>query len=209
MVIEPSKVYDLLMFKFKASTLFWYCSHNVPLSLGQSVYQIPLIQQSDIDWGLEHGFKFVHIGLIQFRINPLVIPGLNTSVLSCIIDSRYNQFSYAIISGFQAPLHNGPVWSSALPRFQVSLTDPYISSLLQGYVQFSGFDMAKYSEITQLHTKICLRFVTSTMPALNPKLIQHATNESMVVVLRNVTPLTLGFAKLTMPDEWSADYQPM
>ena len=42
--IEPSKVYDLPMFKFKASTLFRYCSHDVPLSLGHSVYQIPLIQ---------------------------------------------------------------------------------------------------------------------------------------------------------------------
>lgn len=207
--IESSKVYDLPMFKFRASTLFRYCSHNVPLSLGQSVYQIPLIQQSDIDWGLEHGFKFVHIGLIQFRINPLVRPGLNTSVLSCIIDSHHNQFSDAIISGFQAPLHNGPVWSSTLPRFQVSLTDPYISSLLQGYVQFSGFDMARSSKIAQLHTTICLRFVTTTMQALNPKLIQRVTNESVVVGSGNVTPLTLGFAKLTIPDEWSADYQPM
>lgn len=47
--IEPSKIYDLPMFKFRASTLFKYCSHNVPLSLEQSVYQIPLIQQFDID----------------------------------------------------------------------------------------------------------------------------------------------------------------
>lgn len=145
--IEPSKIYDLPMFKFKASTLFRYCSYNVPLSLGQSVYQIPLIQQSDIDWGLEHGFKYVHLGLIQFGINPLIRPGLNTYVLSCAIDSHHNKFSDTLISSFQAPLHNGPIWSSALPRFQVSLTDPYISSLLQAYVQFSGFDMAEPSDI--------------------------------------------------------------
>ena len=62
--IEPSKIYDLPMFKFRATTLIRYCSHNVPLSLGQSVYQIPLIQQADIDWGLEHGYKYVHLGLI-------------------------------------------------------------------------------------------------------------------------------------------------
>jgi len=31
--IEPSKIYDLPMFKFRASTLIRYCSHNVPLSL--------------------------------------------------------------------------------------------------------------------------------------------------------------------------------
>jgi hypothetical protein len=36
--IEPSKIYDLPMFKFRATTLIRYCSTNVPLSLGQNVY---------------------------------------------------------------------------------------------------------------------------------------------------------------------------
>lgn len=151
----------------------------------------------------------MHLGLIQFGINPLVRPRLNTSVLSCVIDSRHNQFFDAFISGFQAPLHNDPVWSSALPRFQVSLTDPYISSLLQAYVQFFGFDMAESFDIAQLHTTTCLRFVSTTMPALNPKLVKHATTESVVVGPDNATPLTLGFAKLSVPEEWSADYQPI
>jgi hypothetical protein len=154
--IEPSKIYDLPMFKFRATTLIRYCSTNVPLSLGQNVYQIPMIQQVDIDWGLENGYKYVHLGLIQFGINPLVRPGLNTSALCCVIDSRHNQFSDAMIGGFQAPLHNGPVWSSVLPRFQVSLTDPFIYTLLQAYIQFSGFDMINPSEIAQLHTTTCL-----------------------------------------------------
>ena len=114
-----------------------------------------------------------------------------------------------IISGFQAPLHNGPVWSSALPRYQVSLTDPYINTLLQAYVQFSGFNMVESSEIAQLHTTTCLRFVSTTMPALNPKLLQRATSESVVVGLGNVSPLTLVFAKLTAIDEWSAEYEPI
>lgn len=139
----------------------------------------------------------------------MVRPGLDTSVLTCIIDSRHNNFSDAIVSGFQASLHNDPVWSSALPRYQVSLTDPYINSLLQAYVQFSGFNMAEASEIAQLHTTICLRFVSTTLPALNPKLLQGATNESVVVGPGNVSPLTLGFAKLTAVEEWSADYQPI
>ena len=95
--IEPSKIYDLPMFKFRSSTLIRYCSQNVSLSPGQSVYQIPLIQQADIDWGLEHGYKYVHLGLIQFGINPLVRPSLDTYVLNGIIDSRHNTFSDALI----------------------------------------------------------------------------------------------------------------
>jgi len=47
------------------------------------------------------------------------------------------------------------------------------------------------------------------MPTLNPKLLQRATLESVVVGLGNVSPLTLGFAKLSVVEEWSADYEPI
>jgi len=114
-----------------------------------------------------------------------------------------------MIGGFQAPLHNGPVWSFVLPRFQVSLTDPFIYTLLQAYIQFSGFDMINPSEIAQFHTTTCLWFVSTTMPALNPNLIKRATSESVVVGPRTVTTLTLGFSQFTPPDEWKDDYQPL
>jgi len=134
---------------------------------------------------------------------------LSTSSNKPLYNSRHNSFQDALIYGFQAPLHNGPVWSSALPRYQVSLRDPYINSLLQSYVQFVGFNMADGSKIAQLHSTICLRFVTSTMPPLNPKLLKRATSESVVVGHGNVSPLSLGFCKLTEIDEWSAEYEPL
>jgi hypothetical protein len=207
--VPASEIYNLSVFQFKAATLIRYCSVNIPISLGQSKYQLPLIQQEDIEWGLKHGFEYIHIGLIQFGLNALVHPGLNTHALLCIIDSRHNNFQDAMISGFQAPLHNGPVWSSALPRFQVSLRDPYINTLLQAYLKLVGFDMAEGSKVAQIHSTICLRFVTSTMPALNPKLQQRAINESVVVGPGNVSPLSLGFCKLTEIEEWSAEYDPI
>ena len=67
--------------------------------------------------------------------------------------------------------------------------------------------MVESYEIAQLHTTTCLRFISTTMPALNPKLLQRATSESVVVGPDNVSPLTLGFAKLTAVKEWSAEYE--
>jgi len=46
--IPASDIYDISIFQFRATTLIRYCSVNVPISLGQSVYQIPLIQPDDI-----------------------------------------------------------------------------------------------------------------------------------------------------------------
>lgn len=207
--VPASEIYQLPVFQFRSATLIRYCSVNIPISLGQSKYQLPLIQSEDIEWGLSHGFEYIHIGLIQFGLNALVRPGLDISALMCILDSRHNSFKDAMISGFQAPLHNGPVWSSALPRFQISLHDPYINTLLQAYLKLVGFDMAEGSKVAQIHSTICLRFVTSTMPPLNPKLQQRAINESVVVGPGNVAPLSLGFAKLTEIEEWSTEYDPI
>ena len=79
-----------------------------------------------------------------------------------------NNFTDALLGGFQSPLNNGPVWSSVIPRYQVSLTDPYINEFLNAYIQFYGFDVSPQSHIAQLHASICLRFVSSSMPPLNP-----------------------------------------
>jgi hypothetical protein len=69
--------------------------------------------------------------------------------------------------------------------------------------------MAEGSKIAQLHSSICLCFVSSTMPALNPKLLQRTTSESVVVGPGNVSPLSLGFCQLIEIEEWSAEYNPI
>ena len=70
--IDVEKIYDLPMFRFRAASLFLFTSVNIPISLSQSVYQIPLIKRDDIEWGMENGYNYIHIGLIHFDINSLV-----------------------------------------------------------------------------------------------------------------------------------------
>jgi len=59
--IEVDKLYKILVFQFFTAQLFRFTSVNIPISTGQSVYQIPLIKKDDIKWGLENGYKYVHI----------------------------------------------------------------------------------------------------------------------------------------------------
>ena len=145
--IDVDKLYKLPTFQFKAAQLFRFTSVNIPVSTGQDVYQIPLIKPEDIEWGLSKGYRYIHLGMLQFGINPLVRPGLNTSCLACVLDTRMNQFHDALIGGFQSPLNNGPAWSSVIPIYQVSLTDPYINEFLHAYIKFHGFDVAPQTHI--------------------------------------------------------------
>ena len=144
--------------------------------------------------------------MVQFGIKPLVRHGLNTSCLTCIIDTRMNDFQDALLGGFQIPLNNGPAWSQLVPRYQVSLTDPYINDFLHAYIQFNGFNVANNTHIAQLHASVCLRFVSSTMPTLNPNLNNRALKEGVVVGLGNTVPLQIGFSECTFPSEWTNTY---
>ena len=173
------------------------------------MYQVPLIKKEYIEWGLEHGYRYIHIGMIQFGINPLVRPGLNTSCLTCVLDTRLNNFQDALLGGFQSPLNNGPAWSSFIPRYQVSLTYPYINEFLTTYIQFNGFDVAPQTQIAQLHSSICLCFVSSTMPPLNPRLFSWALKEGVIVGPSNTAPLQIGFNECSLPEEWNSTYIPL
>jgi len=207
--IEVNKLYKIPTFQFRATQLFRFTFVDIPISTGQKVYQVPLIKREDIEWGLEHGFKYIHIGMIQFGINPLVRLGLNTSCLTCVQDTRLNDFNDALLGGFQNPLNNGPVWSSVIPRYQVSFSDPYINEFLNAYIQFNGFNVAPQTLIAQLHSSICLRFLSSTMPPLNPKLCSRALKEGVIVGPGNTAPLQIGFSECTLPDEWNNTYIPL
>jgi len=101
--IEVDKLYKIPVFQFRTIQLFRFTSVNIPISTGQLVYQIPLIKKDDIEWGLENGYKYVHIGMIQFSINLVIRPSLSTSCLTCVLDTRMNNFHDALLVGFQSP----------------------------------------------------------------------------------------------------------
>ena len=63
-LIEVDKLYKIPAFQFRAAQLFRFTSVNIPISTGQSVYQVLLIKKEYIEWGLEHGYSYIHIGMI-------------------------------------------------------------------------------------------------------------------------------------------------
>jgi len=120
-----------------------------------------------------------------------------------------NNFHDALLGGFQSPLNNGPVWTFVIPRYQVSLTDPYINEFLNACIQFYGFDVAPQSQIAQLHSSIFLWFVSTSIPALNPKLKDRALKGGVIVGPGNTAPLQIGFCECTLPDEWNSTFVPL
>ena len=72
------------------------------------------------------GFNFLHIGLVQVGIKPLVRQGLNSSICMALRDIRHLNFDDSLLGVVQSNLSSGPVHFDCFPNFIVSLHDPHV-----------------------------------------------------------------------------------
>ena len=68
--------------------------------------------------------RYIHIGLIQVRINALFRQGIDSPVLSVLFDKRFSDPMKAVIGGIQSNLVNGVIWFAIKPNFFISINDP-------------------------------------------------------------------------------------
>jgi len=55
------------------------------------------------------GHNYIHIGLVQVVVKSLTRKGLNASVLLCLRDARFTNFSDSILRIIESGLYNGPI----------------------------------------------------------------------------------------------------
>ena len=72
------------------------------------------------------GFNFLHVGLVQVGIKPLVREGLNSSVCIALRDMRHLNFDDSLLGVVQSDLSSGLVHFDCFPNFTVSLHDPHV-----------------------------------------------------------------------------------
>ena len=87
------------------------------------------------------GFNFLHIGLIQVGIKPIVREGLNSSVHMAFRDTRHLNFDHSLSGVVQSSLSSGPAHFDYFPNFTVSLHDPYVLKAPTLNIKTSGTSM--------------------------------------------------------------------
>ena len=76
------------------------------------------------------GHNYLHIGLIQVGVKPLIREGLNCSILMALRDTRHIRSDDSLLGTIQTSLSCGPVHFNCFPNFIVSLHDPHIMKAL-------------------------------------------------------------------------------
>ena len=75
-------------------------------------------------------FSYLHIGLVQVAVKPLTRKGINASVLMCLRDARFKNFSDSILGMIIASLYDGPIYFDCYPDISLTLDDPNIVKAL-------------------------------------------------------------------------------
>ena len=72
----------------------------------------------------KQGHNFLHIGLVQVGVKPLIREGLNGSILMTLRDTRHIRFNDSLLGTTETSLSDGPVHFNCFPNFTVHLHDP-------------------------------------------------------------------------------------
>ncbi|KAI5350918.1 hypothetical protein L3X38_003809 [Prunus dulcis] len=152
------------------------------------------------------GNNFLHIGLVQVAVKPLTRLGLKASILLCLRDARFTEFSDSTLGVIESSLCNGPVHFDCYPDFTVSLSDPHILKTLTLNIKTEGYNVLPGTQPLALVYRIYYKVTGTNMnfQALNksPKdqtvLIQSHTSDAHIQV-----PHTIKWSEVALPKDWT------
>ena len=94
------------------------------------MFSSKIVSKRNINDFLAKKFSYLHIGLVQVAVKPLTRKGINASVLMCLRDARFKNFSDSILGMITASLYDGPIYFDCYPDISLTLDDPNIVKAL-------------------------------------------------------------------------------
>ncbi|GAV83942.1 MP domain-containing protein [Cephalotus follicularis] len=142
---------------------------------------------------LAKSFKYIHFALVQVTIKPLSRQGLNTSVLTCLRDSRHLNFDDSLIGAIETSLCNGPVYFDGYPYLIISLTNTNILETLKINIKLYGYNILHGFEIIAIIHHIHYKATNSICPKSivnltkgETTIIKCATKYSNILIPQNI-----------------------
>ena len=119
-----------------------------------------LLSPATIKVHKKQGHNFLHIGLVQVGVKPLIREGLNSSILMPLRNTRHIRFDDSLLGTIETGLNGGPVHFNCFPNFTIHLHDPHVMKTLTLNIKTHGTLMVQGASQIALIYRIyykCLR----------------------------------------------------
>ena len=107
-------VYSIGTFDFKIS--YAIKIHEETFNIQNKSQTIQLLSKLALQEFLKKGYRYIHFGLIQVAIKPLVHTGVDIPVYTALRDKRLKRYKSSILSMIQTNICNGPVYFNCMPN---------------------------------------------------------------------------------------------
>ncbi|KAI5653694.1 hypothetical protein M9H77_30881 [Catharanthus roseus] len=200
-------IYKVGTFDFK--TAFSVKTHEETMNIQEKFQTIPLLSKASLTKYSEKGFRYIHYGLIQVAVKPLVHIGVDAPVYLALRDKRLKRYKPSLLAMIQTNICNGPIYFNCAPNYSVSLTDPLIMNSLVLDIHMQGDEFEKLTEQFVVMYRVYYRLLSSQ---LNPKFKMIPTSRDETVLLhieaeqsKTFTPKRLKWHEITIPDEFQIE----
>ncbi|KAI5659856.1 hypothetical protein M9H77_28649 [Catharanthus roseus] len=200
-------IYKVGTFDFK--TAFSVKTHEETMNIQEKFQTISLLSKASLSKYAEKGFRYIHYGLIQVAVKPLVHIGVDAPVYLALRDKRLKRYKPSLLAMIQTNICNGPIYFNCAPNYSVSLTDPLIMNSLVLDIHMQGDEFEKLTEQFVVMYRVYYRLLSSQ---LNPrfKLIPTSRDETVLLHIdaeqsKTFTPKRLKWHEITIPDEFQIE----
>ncbi|KAI5658800.1 hypothetical protein M9H77_27593 [Catharanthus roseus] len=200
-------IYKIGTFDFK--TAFSVKTHEETMNIQEKFQTTPLLSKTSLNKYLEKGFRYIHYGLIQVAVKPLVHIGVDAPIYLALRDKRLKRYKPSLLAMIQTNICNGPIYFNCAPNYSVSLTDPLIMNSLVLDIHLQGDEFEKLTEQFVVMYRVYYRLLSSQ---LNPrfKLIPISRDETVLLHIeaeqsKIFTPKRLKWHEITIPEEFQIE----
>ncbi|KAI5681992.1 hypothetical protein M9H77_03220 [Catharanthus roseus] len=179
------------------------------MNIQEKFQTISLLSKASLNKYAEKGFRYIHYGLIQVAVKPLVHIGVDAPVYLALRDKRLKRYKPSLLAMIQTNICNGPIYFNCAPNYSVSLTDPLIMNSLVLDIHMQGDEFEKLTEQFVVMYRVYYRLLSSQ---LNPrfKLIPTSRDETVLLHIeaeqsKTFTPKRLKWHEITIPDEFQIE----
>lgn len=142
--------------------------------------------------------RFMHLGLVQIAIKPLMRDGLEAPIVVCLRDARHSNFNNSLLALVEANLSQGPICFDCFPSFSVSLNDASSIEVLTLNVKSSGIPLA-----------LTYRVVCKAMPDLSSEALKEPIlGQTTYFLPATGTRSTTKWDEALIPESWISKPEP-
>ena len=141
-----------------------------------------MIKQTSIDSHLKAKYRFMHIGLVQVAIKPLLKKGINAPIYMALRDKRLKKYKSSLLAVIQTNICKGPIFFNCYPDFMVDLTCPMTTEALKLDVHIQGNEFLDFQNFVVMY-RVYFRLMSTN---LNTRFLNPLPSNSQETILLQI-----------------------